>query len=140
MSLKSSTLVRGIFYAIILWVVGFVWGVIVFMVPLLKNLPSIPLVSKFPAVSLVLLPLYLLILWHLTPRLLASSQAKTVEGIKFGIVLVLVTLVLDTLVYVFLLGSGDYFTFLSIWVANVMFILVPWFVGTSATSAVISAS
>ena len=129
MSLKSSTLVRGISYAIILWVVGFVWGVIVFMVPLLKNLPSIPLVSKFPAVSLVLLPLYLVILWYLTPRLLASLQAKTVEGLRFGIVLVLVTLVLDTLVYVLLLGSGDYFTFLSIWVAYVMFILVPWLVG-----------
>ena len=67
MSLKSSTLVRGISYAIILWVVGFV--------------------------------------------------------------LVLVTLVLDTLVYVLLLGSGDYFTFLSIWVAYVMFVLVPWLVG-----------
>lgn len=129
MSLKSSTLVRGISYAIILWVVGFVWGVIVFTVPLLKSVPSIPLVSKFPAVSLVLLPLYLLILWYLTPRLLASSQAKTVEGLKFGIVLVLVTLVLDSLVYVLLLGSGDYFTFLSIWVAYVMFILVPWLVG-----------
>jgi hypothetical protein len=128
-SLKSSTLVRGISYAIILWVVGFVSGVIVFMVPLLKSEPSIPLVSKFPAVSLVLLPLYLVILWYLTPRLLASSQAKTVEGLKFGIVLVLVTLVLDIFVYVFLLGSGDYFTFLSIWVAYVMLILVPWLVG-----------
>ena len=68
-------------------------------------------------------------LWYLTPRLLASSQAKTVEGLKFGIVLVLVTLVLDTSAYVLLLGSGDYFAFLSIWVAYVMFMLVPWFVG-----------
>jgi hypothetical protein len=40
--------------------------------------------------------------------------AKTVEGLKFGIVLVLVTLVLDTSAYVLLLGSGDYFAFLSI--------------------------
>ena len=84
MPLKSSTLVRGISYAIILWVVGFVWGVVVFMAPLLKNLPSIPLVSKFPAVSPVLLPLHLLILCYLTSRLFASSQAKTVEGLKFG--------------------------------------------------------
>jgi len=128
-SLKSSTLARGVSCAIILWVVGFVWGVIVFMVPSLKSVPSIPLVSKFPAVSLILLPLYLLILWYVTPRLLASSQGKTVEALKFGIVLVLVTLVLDSLVYVSLLGSGDYFTFLSIWVAYVMFILVPWLVG-----------
>jgi hypothetical protein len=128
-SLKSNRLVKGIWYAVVLWLVGFVWGMIVFMVPLLKNVPSISHVSKLPAVSLVLLPLYLVMLWYLAPRLPASAQAKTVEGLKFGIVLVLATMVLDTLVYVFLLGSGDYFAFLSIWVAYVMFLLVPWFVG-----------
>ena len=127
--LKSNTLVKGISYAIILWLVGFVWRVIVFMVPLLKNLPSIPHVSKLPAVSFVLLPLYVLMLWYLAPRLLPSAQAKAVEGLKLGIVLVLMTLALDTLVYVLLLGSGDYFAFLSIWVAYVIFLLVPWLMG-----------
>lgn len=68
-------------------------------------------------------------LWYLTPRLLASAQAKAVEGLKFGIVLVLVTLVLDTLMYVLWFGSADYFAFASIWVAYVMFLLVPWLVG-----------
>jgi hypothetical protein len=108
---------------------GFVWGMIVFMVPLLKNVPSIPLVSKLPAVSLVLLPLYLVLLWYLARRHLESAHAKAVQGFKFGIVLVVVTMVLDALVYVLLLGSGDYFAFLSIWVAYAMLLLVPWFVG-----------
>jgi uncharacterized membrane protein len=129
MSLKSSGLVKGIWYAMVLWLVGFVWGMIVFMVPVLRDVPSIPHVSKLPAVSLVLLPLYLVMLWYLAPRLLASGRAKAVEGLRVGIVLVLVTLVLDSLVYVFLFGSGDYFAFLSVWVAYVMFVLVPWFAG-----------
>jgi uncharacterized membrane protein len=129
MSLDSRRLIRGIWYAIVLWLVGFVWGMIVFMVPVLKDVPSIPHVSKLPAVSLVLLPLYLVMLWYLAPRLLASAQAKAAGGLRFGIVLFLVTLVLDALVYVLLFGSGDYFAFLSIWVAYAMFVLVPWFAG-----------
>jgi hypothetical protein len=32
--LKTSRLVKKIWYAIILWLVGFVWGMIVFLVPL----------------------------------------------------------------------------------------------------------
>jgi hypothetical protein len=102
---------------------------IVFMVPLLKNVPSILLVSKLPLVSVVLLPLYLVLLRYLARRHLKWVDAKTVEGFKFGIVLVIVTMVLDGLVYVLPLGSGDYFAFLSIWVAYAMLLLVPWFVG-----------
>jgi hypothetical protein len=77
----------------------------------------------------VLLPLYLVLLWYLAGRHLESVHAKAVEGFRFGIVLVIVTMVLDVLVYVLLLGSRDYFAFLSIWVAYAMLLLVPWFVG-----------
>ena len=102
---------------------------VVFMAPLPKKVPSIPYVSKLPAVSAVLTPLYFVTLWYLASRLLASAQAKMVEALKFGIVPVLLTIVLGTLVYLLLLGSGDYFVFLSIWLAYVMFLLVPWLVG-----------
>jgi uncharacterized membrane protein len=128
-SQKPHRLATAVWYAIFLWLVGFVWGMIVFMVPLLKNVPSIPHVSKLPAVSFVLLPVYLVMLLYLARRQLYSAYAKGVEALKFGIVLVLVAIALDTLVYVLLLGSGDYFAFLSIWVAYAMFLLVPWFVG-----------
>lgn len=127
--LKSNTQIVGAWYAIVLWIVGFVWGMIVFMIPSLKNVPSIPYVSKFPSISFVLLPLYLVMLWYLARRYLASKHKKPAEGLKLGAVLALVTIVLDCLAYVFLLGSGDYFTFLSIWIAYAMFLLLPWFVG-----------
>jgi hypothetical protein len=129
MSLKSNALAKGVWYAIVLWIVGFVWGMVVFMIPSLKNVPSIPHVSKLPAVSVVLFPLYLMMLWYLARRYLASTHGKAAEGLRLGIVLALVTIALDALVYVFLLGSGDYFAFLSIWIAYAMFLLVPWFVG-----------
>jgi uncharacterized membrane protein len=129
MSLKSHRLATGAWYAIFLWIVGFVWGMIVFMVPLLKNVPSIPHVSKLPAVSVVLLPLYLVLLWYLARRYLNPMHGKAVEGLRFGILLVFVTIVLDSLVYALLFRSEDYFAFLSIWVAYAMFLLVPWFVG-----------
>jgi hypothetical protein len=122
-------LATAMWYAIFLWLVGFVWGTIVFMVPLLKNVPSIPHVSKLPAISFVPLPAYLVMLFYLARRQLYSALAKAVEALKFGIVLVLVTIALDISVYVLLLGSGDYFAFLSIWVAYAMFLLVQPFVG-----------
>jgi len=43
---RSNRLAVAIWYAIILWVVGFVWGTVVFMIPSLKNIPSISYVSK----------------------------------------------------------------------------------------------
>ena len=135
MSLKSSTLVRGAWYALVLWIVGFVWGMFVFMNPSLKNVPSIPYVSKFPSISFVLLPLYLVMLWYLSRRYLASAHTKAAEGLKLGVVLVLVTVVLDALVYALLFVSGDYFAFLSIYVAYAMFVLVPWFVGRQLEQA-----
>jgi hypothetical protein len=61
-------------------------------------------------------------LWYLARRYLASTHATSVEGLKLDLVLVVVTIVLDALVYVVLLRSGDYFAFLSIWIAYVMFV------------------
>ena len=49
--------------------------------------------------------------------------------------LVLVSIVLDTLVYVVLLGSVDYFAFLSIWIAYAMFVIVPWLLGRNLGQA-----
>lgn len=84
---------------------------------------------KYPAISSVLLPLYLLLMWLLARRYLRSTDAKAIEGVKLGAVIFLVTIILDALVYVVLLGGADYFAYLSIWVAYALFVFVPWFVG-----------
>jgi len=87
MSLKSNTLTKGAWYAIVLWIVGFVWGIVVFMVPSLENLPSIPHPSKLPAVTFVLMPLYLVMLWYLARRYRSLTHAKAAAGFKLGVVL-----------------------------------------------------
>ena len=110
-------------------------GMTVYMIPALKNMPSISHISKLPAVSVVLLSLYLVMLWYIARRYLASTNRRSVEGLKLGFVLALITIVLDTLVYVVLLGSVDYFAFLSIWIAYAMFVIVPWLLGRNLGQA-----
>jgi hypothetical protein len=46
---------KALIYAILLWVIGFVWGSIVFMTPALKTVSAIPYVSSNPAISFPIL-------------------------------------------------------------------------------------
>jgi hypothetical protein len=51
------------------------------------------------------------------------------DGLKLGATLSLVNLVLDAAVYYGAFGSGDYFSYLSIWFAYGMFFAIPWYAG-----------
>jgi hypothetical protein len=46
---------KALAYASLIWVSGFVWGSMVFMTPALRNIPAIPYVSRYPAISFPLL-------------------------------------------------------------------------------------
>jgi len=54
------------------------------MVPTLKNLPSVPYVSKYPAISVVVLVVYLVLVFFLAKGYLKASDEKIAEGLKFG--------------------------------------------------------
>jgi hypothetical protein len=86
---------KAVFYAILFWIVGFVWGSAVFIVSSLKNLPSIPYLSKYPAISFPLLIAYIILLFLLVPRYLNTTERKKVEGLKFGATIFLINFVLD---------------------------------------------
>ena len=116
-------------YAFVLWILGFIWGMIVFTVPNLKQISSITYVSKFPALSVVLIPAYTAILYCLASKHLKASENKPHEGLKFGLTLAVTNILLDILVYVILFGSADYFAYLSIWLAYALFLAIPWMVG-----------
>jgi len=75
---------KAVFYAILFWIVGFVWGSIVFIVPSLKNLSLVPYLSKYPAISFPLLIAYIILLFVLVPRYLKTTEHKKVEELKFG--------------------------------------------------------
>ena len=125
MSSKPYRLGKCIGHAILIWVVGFIWGMIVFMTPPLKNIPSVPFVSKFPAVSVPLLVVYVFLIYYLAKKYLCGTDDKRTEAWKYGISLVLVSIILDTLVIVVAFKGNDYFSYLSIWVAYALLLFVP---------------
>ncbi len=120
---------KALWYAVLLWLIGFVWGMIVFMTPALKDIPAVPYISKYPAVSAPLIVAYFIIIFLLTKRYLGDADKKAAEGLKLGAAIFLVNIILDALVYVVLLKSSDYFTYFSIWLFYILAIAVPWFTG-----------
>lgn len=125
MSYRPYRLGKCIGHAVLIWVVGFVWGMIVFMTPPLKSIRSVPFVSKFPAISLPLIIVYVFLIYFLSKRYLAEAVDKRAEAWKYGITLVVINAILDTLVIVIAFHGYDYFSYLSIWIAYALLMFVP---------------
>ena len=127
---------KALVYAILLWIIGFVWGSIVFMNPALKNVAAIPYVSRNPAISFPLLIIGLILTYLLARNYLKGTQDKEAEGLKLGITFFVVNVILDLLVLVFALKLGlGYFVSLTVWVGYFVLLLVPWLVGRSLQRA-----
>ncbi len=120
---------KVLLYALLFWLIGFIWGTIVFMMPALKDIPTIPYISKYPAISAPLIVAYFIIIFLLTKRYLSDTDKKAIEGLKFGMAIFLVNIILDALVYVIMLKSSDYFAYFPIWLFYILAIAVPWFTG-----------
>lgn len=122
--------IKAFAYAVLIWVVGFVWGSIVFMTPALKAMPPIPYISSNPAISFPII-----FIWTVLTLLLARSYLKMApeparQGLRLGVVFTIVNFVLDLVVLVFLLGAGfKYFMSGSVWFAYATLILIPWITG-----------
>ncbi len=106
-----------------LWILGFVWGVIVFAIPTLKNTPAIPYVSKYPWISSVLTVGYVILLYYISKKHLEG--ASSAERIRFGSIILAVNCALNLSGYFVLLHSADHFDYLSIWVSYVLSIAIP---------------
>lgn len=117
-------------YAILVWIIGFVWGSVVFMTPALRNIASIPYVSRYPAISFPVLIIWLLIAYLLARNYLKTATDKASEGIKLGLMFAAVNLILDLLILVLLFKNGfGYFASLTVWLAYAILLLVPRLVG-----------
>jgi hypothetical protein len=126
---------RALAFALLIWIIGFVWGSVVFMTPALKSLASIPYVSRFPAISFPLLIIWPLIGYVLARSYLKTATDKASEGFKLGLMFALVNLVLDLLILVLLFKNGfSYFASLTVWLAYFILLLVPWLTGRSLAS------
>jgi hypothetical protein len=120
---------KALIYAVLLWVIGFVWGSIVFVTPALKTVSAIPYVSTNPAISFPIL-----FMWLVATYLLAKSYLKAGgdHALKLGLMFSLVNAALDLLVLVVLLKAGfTYFISLTVWFGYFMLLMIPWVVGRS---------
>ena len=123
---------RAFLYAVLLWVIGFVWGSIVFMTPALKAVSPIPYVSSNPAISFPILFIWLIVTYLLARSYLKTDGDKADSGLKLGIIFSVVNIALDLLVLVILLKAGfGYFVSLTVWFAYLMLLMIPWIVGRS---------
>ena len=124
---------RALAYAILIWIFGFMWGMVVFMTPALKGLPSIPYVSRYPAISFPVLIIWILLTYLLSRSYLRSVTDRAGEGLKLGVMFALVNFVLDLLVLVLLFKTGFvYFASLTVWLAYCILVTVPCLVGRSS--------
>jgi hypothetical protein len=123
---------RAIGFAILIWVVGFIWGSIVFMTPALKSVPSIPYISRYPAISFPILVIWLVLTYVLARSFLKTASNPEKDGLKLGVFFVVTNIVLDLVVLVILLKAGfRYFVSLSVWTGYAMILIIPWLTGRS---------
>ena len=123
---------KALIYAVLLWVIGFVWGSIVFMTPALKAVAPVPYVSSNPAISFPILIIWLIATYFLARSYLKAADDKVGEGLKLGIMFSVVNVLLDLLVLVLLLKAGfSYFASLTVWLAYFMLVIIPWITGGS---------
>jgi hypothetical protein len=128
--------VKGILYAVLLWITGFIWGSVVFMTPALKAVAPIPYISSNPAISFPILIVWIFLTWMLAKNYLKSADDKPAEGLKFGIVLAVTNFTLDLIVLVILLKAGwGYFASLSVLLAYALLVVIPWMAGRSMSKS-----
>jgi len=131
--MKSFALGKALLYAGLLWVVGFFWGSIVYMTPVLNAVPAIPYISSNPAISIPILLIWLIISWLLSKSFLKKADGKAEAGLQLGLTFALVNIVLDLVVLVILLNTGfGFYATLSVWLAYLMLFAVPWLLGRAS--------
>jgi hypothetical protein len=118
--------VKALSFAILLWLIGFVWGSVVFMTPALKSAPPIPFVSSNPWISFPILFAWLPASYFLARNYLRSTHDTGAEGQRLGLVFSLVNVALDLMVLVILFKSGlQFFASLTVLAGYALLLLVP---------------
>src|SRR5437660_12927117 len=89
-------------YAIVIWIIGFVWGSIVFMTPSLKGARPIPYISNNPAISFPILIVWLPVTYLLAKNYLKASSDRRAAGLKLGRTWSVGNLIMDLVILAFL--------------------------------------
>src|SRR6266446_2070814 len=123
---------KALAYAIVIWIGGFVWGSIVVMTRALKSARPIPSISNKPALSFPILIVWLPVTYLLAKNYLTASSDGMAAGLKLGLALSVVNLILDLVILVLLLKAGfAHFISLTVWLGYLLLLIVPWLTGRS---------
>ncbi|HXT63645.1 MAG TPA: hypothetical protein VN696_11475 [Pyrinomonadaceae bacterium] len=123
-------------FAILIWIIGFVWGSFVFMTPALKGTPPIPFVSANPAISFPILLIWIPVTYLFARICLYRNSNPAADGFKVGIVFAVTNFILDLLMLALLLKAGyGYFASLTVWLGYFILLIIPWLTGRSLQKA-----
>jgi hypothetical protein len=123
---------QALAYAILIWLVGFVWGTVVFMTPQLKSVQPIPYVSANPAISFPILLIWVPLTHLLAKNYVKGTKDRVAAGLRLGLLFVVTNFILDVAVLVIGLKAGvGYFLSLTVWLAYSLLLIIPWLTGQS---------
>lgn len=140
---------KAVGYGLLIWITGFIWGSIVFMTPSLNRVPPIPYISSNPAISFPILGFWVVLAFLLSRNFLSSIGEGAAgsdrssgmvrlssAGLKLGLIFSVINFLLDLVVLVFLLKAGPhYFSWITVWLAYLLLLAVPWLTGRSLQKA-----
>lgn len=131
-----QNLLKAVGFAVLIWIVGFLWGSIVFMTPALKATPPISYISRNPAISFPILLIWVPLSYVLAKAYLSKVDDPDSKGLKLGLVFAVTNLILDLVVLVLLLNAGvGYFASATVWLAYFLLVIIPWLTGRSLQKA-----
>ena len=124
---------KALAYAVLIWVIGFVWGSVVFMTPALKTISAIPYISSNPAISFPILSLWIFVAYLLSKSYLRGVDNRAAEGLKLGVIFSVTNMLLDLVVIVIVLRAGfGYFVSLTVWLGYFILLVIPTIVANAA--------
>lgn len=127
---------KALLFSLVVWIIGLVWGSTIFMSSW-KDLSPIPFVSSNPVISFPLLVLMPLASFLLARVYLKEAENAVLEGLKFGLTVSVVDIIMDFLVYALLLGAGlGFFVSLTLWINYVTMGVAPYCVGRAMAQRV----
>ncbi|WP_305065333.1 hypothetical protein [Methanococcoides sp.] len=111
-----------------IWIIGFIWGCIVFSTPALSAIPSIEYISKMPAITLLLFVVLPILAIYFTKAYLKDTKDKAEEAKLLGITFLMTNLALDLAMYLTIYDK-DYYSYLSIWIYYALLLGIPYYIG-----------
>jgi hypothetical protein len=135
-SMLPARPLRAAAFGLVLWLVGVVIGSVVFAIPQLRTAPEVPHLAANPFITVPIITLWPILSWATARGDISSAAEPREEGIRIGVVYLVVNLLLDLVLVVGAMGAGlHFYAFAGLWAAYSVLLAVPWLTGRIARPA-----